>query len=703
MPKTKKNYNAIRKNSSSIDILDFVKVPDFDPREQNKILKVSGKNIDKELIDLLKGRIRRMKYNRKDDFYSFINQDWLENIEENAKKKKTFYVKQDDIRIIQEDTAYSLLKVLKMNHRQKMVFDSFRNINSQHMTKHIHNVSNMLQSIFSRNNFYELMAFVHKNPLFSPAFPISWTMSTNLKNSKCYCNNIYPANLTFFDYAFYYPIPPSNKKKHDYQQKLVKSYDTYINQMFQKCLGKTSFNSKDVYQCEIDLLGCFNGNLTENEDQYNKVDAQTAKRAGFHWDVFTKLMGFPKTPDYFVITSNNYFANVIKLMKEWNTPKWHSYWYYICLKQMIKFGRSLSVIDYDFNGKFISGVVKPFPDELRGLLGLSMCYNTYLSQEFSAHFRDENVIRFVTKLLNELHNTFIHMVERNKWLSPQSKVQALKKIKSLQFNIGTIKHLMPDPSLDYNDDVWNNLMLQNNYYINKLIGYTDKPFIQDNRAIDWQSYPPKFGGNQNYIVNAYYVPTENSIFIPLGILQDPFVKLHESLEYNLSTVGYTVCHEMSHSLDNNGSKFDYKGNLNNWWTPSDKKFFDKFVNNVIHQYEVFAAYDGIKWDATNSAGEDLADISGIFILEEYLRNNLITNNEILQVDILKLRLFFAYFAQQNRQNVYKKAIPLLLITNPHPLNKYRANCPLSRVGLFKYIFDIKKGDKMFWPDTNKLW
>jgi predicted metalloendopeptidase len=471
--------------------------------------------------------------------------------------------------------------------------------------------------------------------------------------------------------------------------------------MFQKC--GIPLKSEDVFQCEIDLLNCFNGNLRESEEQYNKINLQTAKQFGFDWDVFTKMMGFSSTPDYFITTSVNYLANVMKLMKDWNTPKWHSYWFYICLKQMIKFSKTLSVIDYNFNGKFISGVVEPFPDYIRGFLGLSMCYNTYLSNEFSNHFRDENVIRFVTKLLNELHSTFIHMVKRNKWLSPPSKMQALKKINHLQFDIGTIKKLMPDPNLNYNNDAWNNLMLQNSYYINKLIGYTNKPFIQDNRNIDWQSYPPKFGGNQNYIVNAYYIPTENAIFIPLGILQDPFVKLHESLEYNLSTVGYTVCHEMSHSLDNNGSKFDYKGNLNNWWTPRDKNVFTKFVNDVIHQYEVFAKYDGIVWDATNSAGEDLADISGLFILEEYLRNNLITNNEILQVDILKLRLFFAYFAQQNRQNIYKQAIPMLLITNPHPLNKYRANCPLSRVGLFKYIFDIKKGDKMFWPDTNKLW
>ena len=102
-------------------------------------------------------------------------------------------------------------------------------------------------------------------------------------------------------------------------------------------------------------------------------------------------------------------------------------------------------------------------------------------------------------------------------------------------------------------------------------------------------------------------------------------------------------------------------------------------------------------------GEDIADISGLFILEEYLRNKLFLNNEMLEIVILKLKLFFTYFAIQNSQGVYKGAIPMLLITNPHPLNKYRVNCPLARIKLFQYIYNIKPGDKMYWSKTNKLW
>jgi predicted metalloendopeptidase len=65
-----------------------------------------------------------------------------------------------------------------------------------------------------------------------------------------------------------------------------------------------------------------------------------------------------------------------------------------------------------------------------------------------------------------------------------------------------------------------------------------------------------------------------------------------------NTIGYTLGHEMSHSLDDTGSKYDYKGNLHNWWTPDDRRKFEAKVRDVVKQYETFALYDGIKMDAT---------------------------------------------------------------------------------------------------------
>ena len=154
-------------------------------------------------------------------------------------------------------------------------------------------------------------------------------------------------------------------------------------------------------------------------------------------------------------------------------------------------------------------------------------------------------------------------------------------------------------------------------------------------VIDWRQIPPKFIGSQAYVVNAYYTPTENGIYIPLGYIQKPFVDLDErGLEYNLTRIGFTIAHEMSHALDDLGSKYDEFGRLNNWWTKNDANEFKKIQNDVIKQYETFAKYDNITFDAEPSIGEDLADISGLAICQEYLRDFQLKNKDILPIQSL---------------------------------------------------------------------
>jgi putative endopeptidase len=201
-----------------------------------------------------------------------------------------------------------------------------------------------------------------------------------------------------------------------------------------------------------------------------------------------------------------------------------------------------------------------------------------------------------------------------------------------------------------------------------------------------------------------YTPTQNSIYIPLGYLQKPFVDLDErGIEYNLAHIGFTLAHEMSHSLDDMGSKYDYIGNLHDWWTPEDKRKFKKIQEDIIKQYEVFASYDKIKFDAAPSVGEDLADISGLAICEEYLRDFQDMHEDIVPIRSLSFQAFYAYFAMQQRQQIYRQAIVAQLKTNPHPPDKYRVNVPISRLKLFRSLYNIQKGDKMYWPSTSTVW
>jgi predicted metalloendopeptidase len=221
-------------------------------------------------------------------------------------------------------------------------------------------------------------------------------------------------------------------------------------------------------------------------------------------------------------------------------------------------------------------------------------------------------------------------------------------------------------------------------------------------SIDWEIF--KFTGKQSHIVNAFYTPTENSICIPQAYIQKPFINLEErGIEYNLAYIGYTLAHEMSHCLDDSGSKFNALGNLQDWWTIHDRKHYQSKMNNVIKQYEHSALMDGSIFDASLSIGEDIADISGLRICEEYLKHFQDYNKDTTLIRNLSFKAFYVYIALQGSQTTLRKSLQYKFISNPHPLEKYRVNCALSRLKLFNYIYNIKKGDKMYWNPNSAIW
>jgi predicted metalloendopeptidase len=190
----------------------------------------------------------------------------------------------------------------------------------------------------------------------------------------------------------------------------------------------------------------------------------------------------------------------------------------------------------------------------------------------------------------------------------------------------------------------------------------------------------------------------------LGYIQKPFVDLDErGIEYNLAHIGFTISHEMSHALDDWGSQYDYNGDLRDWWTQKDKKQFKLIQNNVIKQYEEFAARDGIKFDASIGLGEDIADISAMAICERYLKDFQDFNKDLIPIRSVSFEMFYIFFAFQQKQKISKKALSAQLKSNPHPLDKYRCNIPLSRSLIFRALYNVKKGDGMWWFNTNTIW
>jgi putative endopeptidase len=678
-------------------------------------------NLEKQIIKEIKKAVNPSNITPNNDFYSYINERWLKDLDIEA--YQSYITQVDDFRLVQDKVYRELIKIIdaylkdpdtkntKKGQCIEKAYESFKRHNTKTQTHYLAKVNvDYLDKLRSDKTFiWKTLANPNWNEIISYGAPFVWSINPDEKNPSKYKCYLEPPEVTLMDLDIYYDYDDDTEDDTKYKNKYRKMYFSYLDNLFTIAFGeKHGFNIKDIYDTEIELLNAMSCDIIkrEDEDGYNLVTKEEAiKEFGFDWEQFCKEIGFKEVPSEFVTSNINYLLCGTKLLHDkWDSNQWRTYWIYIYIRQQCRFDENGWKNYYEFNGKFLRGQEMHVDDYIVPIFGMSFTFNTFLTNEYILQYKNEKAVNYVKELVEDLKSVFIRIIQRNSWLQPKTKRIAIEKLEKIKLVVGSPLLLREDPLLDYEaNDPWGNLIKMAYWRHEQAIQLVGKNII-DIPVIDWNQTPPKMISTQAYVVNAMYTPTENSIYIPLGYIQKPFVDLDErGLEYNLAHIGFTIAHEMSHALDDLGSKYDKDGKLHNWWTKKDTEHFKKIQTDIVKQYEFFEKRDGIVFDAWPSIGEDLADISGLFICLEYLRDFQLKNESILPIQTLSFQTFFVYFALQSRQKISKKAILAQLKTNPHPLDKYRCNIPLSRSNVFRAIFKVKKGDKMWWHTTNSVW
>ncbi len=717
---TRKNRNKTTKTIKNCSCKEEVKVgfkSIEDEYESSKYYTPDKANLNSQnkLVKLLNTPFSPSKLTARSDYYNYINYQWLKEQDKDVKKK--FFVQVDNFRIVQEKVYYEVIDMVKEYIKQNKhtkkgeavnnIYQSCLRLDRSTAVYHVKKTITDIDDLIAQNNLWVFLAEVNKNEIVSWSSPIFWNVTSDLKDSSTFRNTISPGQVSLYDYSLYYTYPEDDVATTKYKRRIMSRFLDFIDKVFTACLGANhGLEPLDVVEVEKEILGFYTYKQIkyDSTEFYNVVKGKEAlSKYGFDWEAFCKQLGFKKTPEWFVSTGLNYLTIAsATLSANWKTPKWRTYWIYIHLKQLIRFDKEWRKIYYEFFENFVGGQDSIFPSEIYPIFGLSATFNTLLTDMYMEKNRNQTIIDYVQNLGDDLKRVFIRIIKRNKWLSPSTKATALKKFDYMKLIIGSPSGLREDPLLDYKeDDAWGNMIKIANWRVEKAVTYDGKPVI-DIPTFNWQTF--KMSGKQAYIVNCFYFAPQNSIFIPLAYLQKPFIDLEErGIEYNLAHIGYALGHELSHSLDTTGSNYDYLGNKKSWWTPHDRKIFNKKVQDVIKQYETFAAYDGVKFDAAIGSGEDLADISGLAICTEYLRDFQDRNDDPVPIRALSFHAFYVYIALQGRQKVKRRAFAIQLKTNPHPMEQFRVNCSLSRLELFCSLYNIKKGDKMYWPNKDTIW
>ena len=435
------------------------------------------------------------------------------------------------------------------------------------------------------------------------------------------------------------------------------------------------------------------------------------------WREMAKWIGYrdSETPPYFIANQVGYLKSIMTtLKKEWASDKWKSYWYFIYMRQLICFHDKWREIYLDFNDTLIRGKDTHFPREYVPILGLAYAFPKTMTEEFTRRFKNEEMVAKVREIGNTMLECFKERIQNNGWMSHITKKGALKKLNTLRINIGEANLSAPDPTnLDYDPkDAWGNLLkrsVQRTEYIARHHGSAGSSSSSssalsptDLDIMNWGTM--KLVGYQSFVVNAYYTPNTNSIYIPTAYMHSMNVQFGRGYEYDLASVGFTFGHEISHALHVSARVYNHRGIIKNWWTRDDVATYERKIAAIRRQYEEISRKDGFVIDGNLSLPENLADVTGLAVCEDALNRFLDANatadpgasdTASEHIRAMSFYNFYTYYAIQNRQYANRREILVQVLTNPHLNLKIRTNVPLMRSKTFRDVIEIKKGDKMY--------
>jgi predicted metalloendopeptidase len=191
------------------------------------------------------------------------------------------------------------------------------------------------------------------------------------------------------------------------------------------------------------------------------------------------------------------------------------------------------------------------------------------------------------------------------------------------------------------------------------------------------------------------ISIQNEMVFPAGILQPPFFDIKKSEAYNYGTIGFIIGHEICHGFDDQGSSFDEKGNLKNWWIRSDEKKYKIKIKLLQKQFDKIKLENN-KINGTLTLGENIADLCGVTIAFNALKK---ANKNLTLKD---KKEFFISFAKLWRQKMRSKELSRLIKSDVHSPGILRVNEVLKNMDEFYETFDITKNDKMYIKPVNRI-
>ncbi|GAB4084801.1 M13 family metallopeptidase [Myceligenerans cantabricum] len=509
---------------------------------------------------------------------------------------------------------------------------------------------------------------------------------------------------------------PDETYYHDEQYAPVREkYAPHVARMlaFADVTGRWGISAEDAAARVVDLesrLAEHHWDVVKRRDAtltYNPMTLdELAERApGFDWRTWAEALGAPEGAlDRLVVREPGFADGFAALWTGAALLDWQLWMaYHLVTARAPYLADEIVEANFDFYGRVLTGAQEVRERWKRGVSVVEGALGEAVGAEYVArHFPPEHKEK-MDRLVDALVAAYRESIESLDWMTPETKPKALVKLEKFTPKVGypvkwkDYSGLSVDPA-----DLVGNVRRSNAFDQDRELDKIGRPLDRD----EWFMTPQT--------VNAYYNPGMNEIVFPAAILQPPFFDPSADDAVNFGGIGGVIGHEIGHGFDDQGSKYDGDGRLENWWSDADRAEFEQRTSALVAQYDAFrpaqldaAEHADVHVNGSLTIGENIGDLGGLSIAIKAYRIALGRPlSEAPEIDGLSaLERIFLGWAQVWQSTGRDEEVVRRIAIDPHSPNEFRCNGVLRNIDEFHETYGTTPGDALYLPpeDRVRIW
>ena len=524
--------------------------------------------------------------------------------------------------------------------------------------------------------------------------PWGFSVDQDMKNSEQYIIYLGQGGLGMPDRDYYL--------KDDAESRRVRTaYEKHLEAIF-ALMGRTKADAgrerEIVMRIETALakISMRKEDLRDVDKVYHKMNIPAFSRLArnIDWSSYFRIIGAKKAREV-IVMQPVFLKAVSAMLAREPIEDWKTYLTWLLV------GSSASYLtakfekqSFAFYGTALSGMKKMKPAWRRALGAVNGNIGELLGKLYVREYFGAEAKKKIKSVVADLFEAYEARIKNLDWMSEATKKKALKKLRAMDRKLG-----YPDTWKSYKglvirpDEYLGNAIRTIQFEHARVLRRLKKPVDRK----EWFMTPQT--------VNAYCSFGFNDVVFPAAILQPPFFDPRADNAVNYGAMGSVIGHEITHGFDDQGSKFDGRGNRKTWWTKRDRARFEKKEKVLVKQFNEYTLAGGLTVNGQLTLGENIADLGGVSIAYDAYQLRLAKTGRKDSNGFTPEQRFFLSFALFERELRRPEAEKTQVLTDPHSSGLFRINGPLSNFPEFYEAFGVQKGDKLYRApkERAKIW